>query len=87
MSLLCPLCQHEACIRVRPADGRVPCLQVAKVVFPVYYGAKYQCEKVPKHAVIKALRAQRAAQVEAQRVAHAEAVAAAVPSERQIATQ
>ena len=35
-----------------------------KVVFPVYYGAKYQCEKVPKHAVIKALRAQRAAQVD-----------------------
>ena len=31
-----------------------------KVVFPVYYGAQYQCEKVPKHAVLKALRAQRA---------------------------
>lgn len=39
-------------------------MQVMKVVFPVYYGAKYQCEKVPKHAVIKALRAQRAAQIE-----------------------
>ncbi|EIE25281.1 hypothetical protein COCSUDRAFT_40577 [Coccomyxa subellipsoidea C-169] len=34
--------------------------QVMKVVFPVYYGAQYQCEKVPKHAVLKALRAQRA---------------------------
>lgn len=35
-------------------------MQVLKVVFPVYYGAQYQCEKVPKHAVLKALRAQRA---------------------------
>ena len=31
-------------------------LQVAKFVFPVYYGSRYQCEKVPKHAMMKALK-------------------------------
>ena len=30
-----------------------------KVVFPVYYGAQYQCVKMPRHAVIKALKAQQ----------------------------
>jgi hypothetical protein len=30
--------------------------QVAKFVFPVYYGSRYQCEKVPKHAMMKALK-------------------------------
>ena len=53
----------------------------------MYYGAKYQCEKVPKHAVIKALRAQRAAQAEAQRAAHADMSAAVVASERHSTTQ
>ncbi|CAL5222529.1 g4904 [Coccomyxa viridis] len=33
--------------------------QVLKVVFPVYYGAQYQCVKMPRHAVIKALKAQQ----------------------------
>ena len=35
------------------------CMQVMKVVFPVYYGAQYQCVKMPRHAVIKALKAQQ----------------------------
>ena len=34
-------------------------MQVLKVVFPVYYGAQYQCVKMPRHAVIKALKAQQ----------------------------
>ena len=34
-------------------------MQVMKVVFPVYYGAQYQCVKMPRHAVIKALKAQQ----------------------------
>jgi hypothetical protein len=33
--------------------------QVLKVIFPVYYGAQYQCVKMPRHAVIKALKAQQ----------------------------
>ena len=35
------------------------CMQVLKVVFPVYYGAQYQVIKMPRHAVIKALKAQQ----------------------------
>ena len=34
-------------------------MQVLKVVFPVYYGAQYQVIKMPRHAVIKALKAQQ----------------------------
>lgn len=62
------LCLSKRFCRICEADGTLSSLQVLKVVFPVYYGAQYQCEKVPKHAVLKALRAQRAA-AEAQRAA------------------
>ena len=38
-------------------------MQVLKVIFPVYYGAQYQCVKMPRHAVIKALKAQQSEKV------------------------
>lgn len=31
-------------------------LQVVKVFFPVYYGARYQCQKVPKHIFLKGMQ-------------------------------
>ena len=34
-------------------------LQVVKVAVPVYYGSRYQCEKVPQHQVIKALQSKK----------------------------
>lgn len=30
--------------------------QVVKVFFPVYYGARYQCQKVPKHIFLKGMQ-------------------------------
>ena len=44
-------------------------MQVVKFVAPVWYGARWQCEKVPKHAVLKVLKQQAA-------VAHAQEIAA-----------
>ena len=35
-------------------------VQVIKAVAPVWYGARWQCEKVPKHAVLKVLKQQAA---------------------------
>lgn len=32
------------------------CLQVVKVAFPVYYGARYQCQKVPQHTFLKGMQ-------------------------------
>jgi hypothetical protein len=60
-------------------------VQVVKIVFPVYYGAKYQCEKVPQHAVMRALRSQQAeanmkAQAEAKAQTEVKALAEAVGS-------
>lgn len=33
--------------------------QVVKVAVPVYYGSRYQCEKVPQHQVIKAMQSKK----------------------------
>lgn len=44
-------------------------MQVLKVVFPVYYGAQYQCVKMPRHAVIKALKAQQTEKLKAPQTA------------------
>lgn len=33
--------------------------QVVKVAVPVYYGSRYQCEKVPQHQVIKAVQSKK----------------------------
>lgn len=30
--------------------------QVIKVVFPVYYGSRYQCQKVPQHVFLKGMQ-------------------------------
>jgi hypothetical protein len=32
------------------------CLQVIKVVFPVYYGSRYQMTKVPQHVFLKGIQ-------------------------------
>lgn len=34
-------------------------VQVVKVAVPVYYGSRYQCEKVPQHQVIKAVQSKK----------------------------
>jgi hypothetical protein len=31
-------------------------VQVIKVAFPVYYGARYQCQKVPQHVFLKGIQ-------------------------------
>lgn len=31
-------------------------LQVVKVVFPVYYGSQYQCQKVPQLSFVKGIK-------------------------------
>ncbi|KAK9835776.1 hypothetical protein WJX74_007661 [Apatococcus lobatus] len=39
----------------------VGCLwQVVKIIVPVYYGSRYQCERVPKHAVLGFIKRYRA---------------------------
>ena len=38
----------------------VDILQVVKIVVPVYYGSRYQCERVPKHAVLGFIKRYRA---------------------------
>ena len=35
-------------------------VQVVKIVVPVYYGSRYQCERVPKHAVLGFIKRYRA---------------------------
>ena len=34
--------------------------QVVKIIVPVYYGSRYQCERVPKHAVLGFIKRYRA---------------------------
>lgn len=41
-------------------------LQVFKVVFPVYYGSRYQMTKVPQHVFLKGMQVYHAAQQQAQ---------------------
>ena len=33
--------------------------QVIKFAVPVYYGSRYQCEKVPQHQVVKAVQSKK----------------------------
>eukprot|EP00878_Enallax_costatus_P016007 GHUV01016783.1.p1 GENE.GHUV01016783.1~~GHUV01016783.1.p1 ORF type:complete len:261 (+),score=62.45 GHUV01016783.1:953-1735(+) len=40
--------------------------QVVKVVFPVYYGSRYQMTKVPQHVFLKGIEVYKAVQQEAQ---------------------
>lgn len=57
-------------------------LQVVKVVFPVYYGSRYQCQKVPQHVFLKGMqhldseKRRKQEQHEQQQAAHRQAAAA-----------
>ena len=42
-----------------PLSHLVLCPQVAKFAVPVYYGSRYQCEKIPQHQIVKAVQSKK----------------------------
>ena len=48
------LCSCHAMHSVRLTGAHA--MQVLKIAFPVYYGSRYQCEKVPQHRLIMAVQ-------------------------------
>ena len=44
------------CVQVQAPHAAPACVQCLKVVFPIWHGARYQCEKKTKHALQRVLK-------------------------------
>ena len=60
-------------------------VQVIKFVAPVWYGARWQCEKVPKHAVLKVLKQQAAVAHSQEPTVQPKALDQQLPADRALA--
>ena len=50
---------HSIATPACPLSDLMLCTQVVKFAVPVYYGSRYQCEKIPQHQVVKAVQSKK----------------------------